>query len=69
MYNVKNKNMRKPKYIKVQLVTNLFEPSIQLISNHEIWRECSECGEVWDARKRGWDCPTCRKNKLISKKL
>lgn len=30
--------------------------------NHEIWRTCHHCGEVWDARKSGLKCPKCKKN-------
>lgn len=34
-------------------------------NNHEIWRSCPHCGEVWDARAHGLECPKCKtiKNK------
>lgn len=33
-------------------------------NNHEIWRKCPQCGEYYDARVEGWDCPKCKtKNK------
>ena len=28
-------------------------------ANHEIWRECPICGNVWDARAEGQKCYTC----------
>lgn len=31
--------------------------------NHEIWRTCPHCGEVWDARAHGLECPKCKKGK------
>lgn len=31
------------------------------LSNHEIWRECERCNEVWDARSHGLECPKCKK--------
>lgn len=39
-------------------------------NNHEIWRTCPHCGEVWDARARGLDCPKCvTELKMSIKKL
>lgn len=33
----------------------------KILQNHEIWRTCSKCGEVWDARAHGLECPNCKK--------
>lgn len=33
-----------------------------LILNHEIWRTCSSCGEVYDMRSEGFICPNCGMN-------
>lgn len=35
----------------------------KILQNHEMWLTCPICGEVWDARARGEECPKCRKRK------
>lgn len=36
---------------------------IERYANHEIWRNCEQCGHVWDARKEGLTCKFCRTKK------
>ncbi len=28
-------------------------------NNHEIWHQCPQCKDYFDARIHGWQCPTC----------
>lgn len=35
----------------------------EIHNNHEIWRNCEQCGHVWDARKEGLTCKFCRTKK------
>lgn len=29
------------------------------LCNHEVWHTCDKCGEIYDRRKHGNNCPKC----------